>query len=143
PVVESPIGIHNVTLKVTDTEGLTDTDTVVVSVYPAVVENIAPTADAGADQTVTDSDNSGEESITLDGSASTDSDGTVVSYYWTISGTEIGTEAVLTTAFAVGQHEVTLTVTDNNGVSASDTVSVTVLAGQIEETPTENPTETP
>ena len=42
--------------------------------------NNPPTADAGPDQEVNDADDSGGENVTLDGSASDDSDGTVVSY---------------------------------------------------------------
>ncbi len=42
-----------------------------------------PVADAGPDQTVSDADGSGVETITLDGSASFDPDGTIVEYQWT------------------------------------------------------------
>ncbi|MDH5550503.1 MAG: Ig-like domain-containing protein, partial [Gemmatimonadota bacterium] len=45
-----------------------------------VVANQAPVADAGPDQTVTDADLSGSELVTLDGSGSSDADGTLVSY---------------------------------------------------------------
>ncbi|MFW6154549.1 MAG: right-handed parallel beta-helix repeat-containing protein, partial [Planctomycetota bacterium] len=46
-------------------------------------ENSPPVADAGDDQTVTDSDENGSEDVTLDGSGSYDPDGTIDSYVWT------------------------------------------------------------
>ncbi|MFQ5605654.1 MAG: DNRLRE domain-containing protein, partial [bacterium] len=44
--------------------------------------NLPPVANAGPDQTVTDSDNSGSENVTLDGSGSSDPDGSIASYDW-------------------------------------------------------------
>ena len=52
--------------------------------------NQLPTANAGADQILT-ADAQGNALITLDGSASTDSDGTIVSYVRTKNGVEIAT----------------------------------------------------
>ncbi len=46
--------------------------------------NTAPLADAGPDQPVTDSDNNGWEQVTLDGTGSTDPDGTITSYDWSL-----------------------------------------------------------
>ena len=43
-------------------------------------DNQPPVANAGPDQTVTDTDNSGAELVTLDGSGATDPDGYIVSY---------------------------------------------------------------
>src|SRR4030095_16636212 len=42
--------------------------------------NLPPLADAGADQTVPDNDRNGTELVTLDGRASSDRDGSIVSY---------------------------------------------------------------
>ena len=53
------------------------------------VGNQAPTAAAGADQTASDSDGTGGETVTLGGSGS-DSDGTVVAYEWTEGATVLG-----------------------------------------------------
>ncbi|MFB3081001.1 MAG: hypothetical protein ACE1Y1_04425, partial [Nitrosomonadaceae bacterium] len=53
--------------------------------------NQAPIANAGADQTVSDADGTGAESVTLDGSASSDPDGSIVSYQWTEGATVLGT----------------------------------------------------
>jgi len=88
--------------------------------------NDAPLADAGADQTVTDADSDGSESVTLDGSGSWDMDGTIISYIWTEEGSEIATGINPVVSLSVGSHEITLTVTDNDSLIDTDTVVVTV-----------------
>ncbi|MDH3216237.1 MAG: metallophosphoesterase, partial [Candidatus Krumholzibacteria bacterium] len=90
--------------------------------------NKVPTANAGPDQAVVDTDESGDESVTLDGSLSTDSDGTIASYVWTEGATELATGAKPTFPFPTGDHTITLTVTDNEGATDTDNVSVTVSA---------------
>jgi hypothetical protein len=88
--------------------------------------NLPPVANAGPDQAVTDADNNGEN-ITLNGSASSDSDGTIVSYQWSSNtGVVIPAGATPTASFPVGVHTVTLTVTDDDGATATDTVIITV-----------------
>ena len=91
--------------------------------------NTFPVADAGNDQSVTDSDTSGSELVTLDGSASYDPDGSIVSYDWKEGSTTIATGANPTVDLAVGVHTIDLTVTDNDGATATDTVVVTVNSG--------------
>ena len=88
--------------------------------------NLPPSADAGADRTVPDSDRDGTETVTLDGSASSDRDGTIVSYEWREGATPIGTTARVDVTLPVGVHTLTLEVTDNGGASDTDTVVVTV-----------------
>jgi WD40 repeat protein len=87
---------------------------------------LAPIALASSVQTLTDTDNSGSEAVTLDGSASTDPDGTVVSYSWTENDVEIATGVTPTIDLPVGEHTITLTITDDDGLTASDTVAITV-----------------
>jgi len=70
--------------------------------FTLVDGNLAPSANAGADQLVGDSDNNGSENVTLDGSASTDSDGTITNYSWSEGGVEIATCATPTVDLAVG-----------------------------------------
>ncbi len=89
-----------------------------------VATNQPPVADAGADQTVTDT-----ETVTLDGRGSSDPDGTIASFAWSEGGTSLGTADVISPSLSVGVHTITLTVTDAGGKTASDTVVVTVLAG--------------
>lgn len=88
--------------------------------------NQAPVANAGPDQTVTDSDGNGSQSVTLNGTGSSDPDGTISSYVWKEGATQIATGATPSVSLAVGTHTLTLTVTDNGGATASDTVVVTV-----------------
>jgi mono/diheme cytochrome c family protein len=92
------------------------------------VANQPPTADAGPDQTVTDSDDDGSENVTLDGSASTDAEGPIASWEWSESGSPIASGENPTVAFAVGAHTVTLTVTDGDGATDTDQVLITVEA---------------
>jgi thermitase len=123
--VSFAVGTHTVTLHVTDDEGGTATDTVVITVNPAG-SNVPPAANAGPDQTVTDTNGNGSESVTLNGSGSSDADGTIASYEWREGAALIGTGTSPTISFAVGAHTVTLQVTDDDGGTATDTVVITV-----------------
>ena len=89
-------------------------------------KNLSPKADAGPDQTLTDSDDSGSEQVTLDGSGSSDPDGNITSYVWTEGGSQIATGVRPTVSLPVGQHIITLQVTDNDGLTDTDTVTVTI-----------------
>ncbi len=96
--------------------------------YTADSTNQAPVANAGPDQTVTDSDNSGSEQVTLNGTLSTD-DGTIVLYEWSDDfGDPIANGSGPTPALIVGVHTITLTVTDSGGLTSSDVVTITVAS---------------
>ena len=97
--------------------------------FTAIIPNQPPVANAGANQTVTDTDNSGSETVTLNGSTSSDSDGTITSYVWTEGGSQIATGATPNVTLSVGVHNLTLTVTDNDGATDTDGVTITVNAG--------------
>ncbi len=75
-------------------------------------------------------------SIAVDGSASTDSDGTVDSFAWTFGdgGTATGV-APSHTYTTPGTFPVTLTVTDNKGATGAVTVQVTVAAAPMNQLP--------
>ena len=127
-IYDFPVGTHFVTLTVIDDDGATSTDEVIITVN----ENQAPIANAGDDQTVNDSDGSEGEAVTLDGSASDDSDGDIVSYEWK-EGTILLCDSFLPTCyydFSVGIHTVSLVVRDNAGVTDSDEVIITVDPNQ-------------
>jgi len=109
-----------------DTGGDTGGDDGGTEPPPPPPPNVAPTANAGSDKTVNDADNTGAEQVTLSGAASSDSDGTIVSYEWKEGGTVLGSSVSVSPSFSVGTHTVTLTVTDDDGASHSDTVLVTV-----------------
>jgi hypothetical protein len=113
-------------LMVSDNLGAAGADTVTVTVQGA---NTAPTANAGADQTVDEG-----TVVTLAGSG-TDSDGAISAYLWTqtagptvtLSNANSAT-ASLTAPQVTGDTVLTftLTVTDNNGATGSASTNVTV-----------------
>ncbi len=127
PSLSLVLGVHTITLTVTDDDGATDTDNVTITVEEA--PNQAPLANAGSDQTVTDTDNSGSETVVLNGSASNDPDGTISSYVWIESGNQIATGVNPSVSFSVGTHDVTLTVTDDDGATDIDNVIIMVNPG--------------
>lgn len=88
--------------------------------------NQPPVASAGADQIVTDTDGDGSESVNLDGSGSTDEDGTIGSWRWLEDGAAIATGETATVTLAVGVHTITLEVTDDAGDTATDDVVIDV-----------------
>ena len=121
-------GVYQFELTVTDDKGAIGKDTVQITVNAA--PNIPPTANAGADQTITLPTNT----ITLNGSG-TDPDGTISSYSWTkISGPSGGTINNANSASAIvnnlseGVYQFELTVTDDKGAVGKDTVQITVNA---------------
>jgi outer membrane autotransporter protein len=119
-------GLQTVTLTVTDNSGATATDTVDVRIT-APATNQLPLANAGADVVIADTDNQAGESLTLDGSASRDPDGSIATYEWLIgANTVLATGATPTIRLPDGPHTLQLRVTDNLGGIASDTVTVTV-----------------
>lgn len=94
---------------------------------PVAEPSTPPIADASTDQTVTDIDDDGSEQVTLDGSGSSDSDGTLISWVWTDDlGDTIPDGETTTATLSVGTHTITLTVTDDDGLTNTDTVTITV-----------------
>jgi len=85
--------------------------------------NQSPVANAGSDRTVQ------INSTTTIAGSGTDSDGTINTYSWSEGGTEIGTSATLSyTPSSTGSHTLTLTVTDDDGATASDSVTLNVIS---------------
>ena len=101
--------------------GLVDADEAAPPVGPP---NEPPIADAGPDQTAFVG-----ETVTFDGSGSYDPDGTFMSYDWNFGDGTTGTGVITTHAYsAVGVYTVTLTVTDSEGATGTDTALVNVTA---------------
>ncbi len=111
-------GNHFVQLAVTDNKGAIGTTSTTVT-----VTNAAPTADF----TITPSGGTAGFTATFT-STSTDSDGSIANYAWDFEelGTESGpTKSVVAKTIPAGTFDVTLTVTDNSGATASKTRQVT------------------
>ncbi len=69
--------------------------------------------------------------VTVDASASSDSDGTIASYSWQFGDGSTGSGVTAAHTYAAsGTYSVILTVTDNVGATATTTRSVTVAANQ-------------
>jgi PGF-CTERM protein len=112
-------GEHTVALTVTDGDGATATasETVPVNAMPTASVSVTPT-----EPTV-------GESVTFDGAGSTDGDGMISAYEWTVDGETVGEGASLSYAFeAAGEHAVGLTVTDDDDATDSASVTVSVNA---------------
>jgi len=113
-------GSYTVTLNVTDAALNSATDTVVIT----VTDITKPTADAGDDQVVHE-----DATVTFDGSGSADNV-EVVSYVWTF--TDVTPQILIgvnsTYIFDIPEvYNVTLTVSDAQGNSATDVVTITVI----------------
>jgi hypothetical protein len=70
----------------------------------SVSTNIKPIANAGPDQTVVDSNNDGSEEVALNGNASSDPDGSIVSYEWREGATVVAMAASPSVWLNVGTH---------------------------------------
>ncbi|HWI94073.1 MAG TPA: PKD domain-containing protein [Flavisolibacter sp.] len=125
-------GVFQFQLKVTDADNLFSLDTVAVAVNavnnPPV--NHSPIACAGADQLITLLTNT----VTLNGSCSTDPDNNIAFYEWTkISGpssfsiVNAGSSQTQVNNLTEGVYQFELKVTDAAGLFDKDTVQVTVM----------------
>ena len=136
---------HIFKLVVTDNAGVvSEVDTVSITVLaptviPHNVSNMKPVADAGQDQETVSG-----TTVTLDGSKSNDIDGEIASWLWnsdsdsvTLTGADTAMPTFIAENLSPGAdditHVFTLTVTDNNGDSATDTISVTISPAPLSE----------
>ena len=86
-----------------------------------------PNADAGPDQTLEDSDNGGDEPVTLDGSGSTAGAAAITGYEWFDGTMSLATGVNPTITLDVGTHVIDLVVTDANTETGTDQVIITVV----------------
>ncbi|MEQ1586678.1 MAG: Ig-like domain-containing protein, partial [Cyclobacteriaceae bacterium] len=131
-------GTFTFRLTVTDNNGSTGSDDVVLTVNAAAV-NQAPVASAGTNQTITLPQNT----LNLTGSGS-DSDGSIASYLWIkVSGpsvtlTNASNATVSLSNLLEGTYVFRLTVTDNGGLAAFADVTITVLPAAVNQFPVAN-----
>jgi len=121
-------GVYLIQLKVTDNQGAISQDTVKITVNAALV-NQPPVANAGADMSITLPLNS----VNLNGASSSDPDGTISTYNWSqVSGpsqssiSSAANSSTTVTGLIQGVYVYSLIVTDNNGATSTDAISVTV-----------------
>lgn len=123
-------GVYTVLLTVTDNQGATASDTLIITVYPP--RNTPPIANAGPDQTIV----LPASSVVLNGTASKDNDGIITTWHWRqLSGPStatLGTPDSATTnagSLVAGTYSFELAVTDDSLAVARDTMNVTVSTG--------------
>ena len=123
-------GIYQFELNITDNKGLSAKDTLQVIVNDPTQPNRPPVANAGPDQIITLPTNT----VTVNGTASTDPDNNIINYLWTkISGPSFFTinnaSGVQTqvTNLILGTYQFELIVTDATGLFDKDTAQVTVM----------------
>jgi hypothetical protein len=133
-------------LKVTDSNGLSDTDDATITVLSTEIPTLLdPVADAGQDQTINEGDR-----VILDGTGSFARNGTIVEYEWSLNDWADEEEnlpqlhdsekplawfvAPHPTAGPSSQYNFELRVFDSNGLADSDDVRVNVLAENVTNT---------
>lgn len=116
-------GTYTATLTVTDNKGLTSSASTPIVVSAPVVVNKAPSAVINATPT------SGTSPLiaTFDGSASSDSDGTIASYIWNFGdGSTASGKTATHTYTTKATFTATLTVKDNQGASTTASTTINV-----------------
>ncbi len=135
-------GTYVFQLKVIDNGGLSAMDTVQIKVNPSAGTK-SPVANAGADANVNlDFQNcTSPLAVTLNGSASADPDGTIVSWSWTKLNPDqafiVSPAASVTqvTYLVAATYKFRLEVTDNSGLTDDDTVVITISGNNRQEIP--------
>jgi hypothetical protein len=126
-------GTHNITLKVTDESGLSDTKTATIvitettlSAPHAVISMSSGGQTGGNGSTLNYMVSSGSISMNFNAADSQAGSGsTITSYEWRSNGTVISTASSLTFPFGAAYHAITLKVTNSAGLS--DSASATII----------------
>ncbi len=117
--IYTSVGSYTATLSVTDNDNNVATDTASVTIQAS---NEAPVANANGSYNA----NVGQE-ITLSSAGSLDTDGSIVSYLWDFGDNQTSNVADPNHTYTqAGDYTVTLTVTDNGGLTATATTTASV-----------------
>src|SRR2546428_3027289 len=108
------LGDYNVTLTVTDNAGATGNQSKTVT-----ITNVSPTASFTF--------SCSNRTCTFDASGSSDPDGTIASYGWNFGDGSTGSGQTASHTYAIGNYDVTLTVTDNDGATGPTTKTVNIV----------------
>lgn len=120
-------GSYGVTLTVTDNSGFKNTYAQTITVTAPVVTNQKPTASF----TYTQASDGNWQRLDADASASKDSDGNIVKYHWDFGQSTFDSTVPSAPNYiynAAGKYTVVLTVTDDDGATASVSQIITVTA---------------
>ncbi|MFH1608380.1 MAG: PKD domain-containing protein [archaeon] len=113
-------GTYEVTITVTDDNGGPHSDTLTIT-----VNDLGPTAEAGANQEISEG-----QTISVSGSSSSSSPDAITNYEWDWTSDEVYDSTGESTTSPVyndnGVYTVTLRVTDDDGSTDTDTLTVTV-----------------
>ncbi len=114
-------GTYHPTLTVTDSVGLTNQTSELVTIAPPETENEPPIASF----TVSPASGKAPLTVSFDASSSSDPDGSISGYVWSFGdGTTATGVSVQHTFVAIADYTVSLQVTDNEGVTADTTQTI-------------------
>jgi outer membrane autotransporter protein len=136
-------GTDRFTYQARDASAVSSPATVRIVVTP----NEAPTAViAGGNRTIADSDRTPGENVRLDGSASSDPDGTIVAYQWfNAAQVLIASGPTVDVRLPDGVSQIRLVVTDDRNATGSSTVTLSIATppprGTLESLPDLTPNE--
>ncbi len=89
-------------------------------------DSTLPIAEAGDYSIISNTNQTGFETVSFDGTGSSAPNGSITSYNWVYNGQTISTSATFSKDLPIGTHQVYLTVTDNSSHTAKDMREVTV-----------------